>query len=491
MLALASVFASCDDTLDIKQPGQVSTGETYTSVANIQKNLYGVYAVVSTYNQIGLNSIWTDEVGIGKDNGGQGIGDGMYGYVMNPSNAYANGLWYNLNRSVNVCNRFIDATQKYLDANEDTISPDDLTTLKHFIAEVRGIRGYAYSEILTYFSSDMKDDSALGAIIFEDIPLIETPNKSRSTVGETYIAIEEDLQYVIDNYDADVASSRGSANRSLYITPEFVTALRARINLYRGNYSEALAYANDIIAVYPTVSRANYAKTFDDTSNTDIIFKLARKTNNDTKAGDLFASINATVTGSPFYEVGRSLYNLYTDGDIRKNVVTNPTAIAVADYVNTFDYINDDILPVGKYTRANNVNLLGDLKVLRVSEVYLIAAEAEIMLGLTNDAQSKINYIRANRILPISNVTLTGVQQTDLRTLLRERRMELAFEGFRWVDLKRLSTLADVYFDRDQMDCRYNLSCGNAPAPGSYLYTLPIPSTEINVNTQIIQNQGY
>lgn len=129
-----------------------------------------------------------------------------------------------------------------------------------------------------------------------------------------------------------------------------------------------------------------------------------------------------------------------------------------------------------------------NVHVLRLSEMYLIKAEAHAQLNEDTDAQQALDVIihRALEIpvppdtLPVSTETGQALQDK----ILLERRKELAFEGFRLFDLTRHGITFNKYRqDGDPIEI-------NAPANRTIL---PVPIDEINVNPNIAnqQNPGY
>ncbi len=102
--------------------------------------------------------------------------------------------------------------------------------------------------------------------------------------------------------------------------------------------------------------------------------------------------------------------------------------------------------------------------------MYLVRAEANFRLGTAvGDAPvNDINKIRARAKLPLYAAT-----DLTLDKVLKERKLELAFEGFTLYDAKRLE-----------------LSVGNL-AWNSPNLVLPIPKREITVNSNLTQNTGY
>ena len=98
----------------------------------------------------------------------------------------------------------------------------------------------------------------------------------------------------------------------------------------------------------------------------------------------------------------------------------------------------------------SNQNWLGDIPILRLGEVYLIAAEAAILAN--NDVLKASNYVNVIR----KRAAVTGRESEMLATpaemnvayILKERGRELAGEHTRWIDLKRTGNLSTAYFQQ-------------------------------------------
>src|SRR5690606_31338453 len=94
-----------------------------------------------------------------------------------------------------------------------------------------------------------------------------------------------------------------------------------------------------------------------------------------------------------------------------------------------------------------------------------------------------------NGSIPVPVYTSQAQAYADI---LKERRAELAFEGHRYVDLRRLGAKAGVSIDRSSLD---DGGAGlNAPLTlliGDYRWTFPIPAAEIAGNATIVQNPNY
>ena len=111
-----------------------------------------------------------------------------------------------------------------------------------------------------------------------------------------------------------------------------------------------------------------------------------------------------------------------------------------------------------------------DIMVLRLAEMYLIKAEAQLATG--GDAKGTLNQLRAARAISGKDNSITGT--VDIETILKERAIELCGEYQRWFDLKRTHTLID------------HIKKYNAQASGNIAakhYYRPIPLSELEAAT--------
>ena len=140
---------------------------------------------------------------------------------------------------------------------------------------------------------------------------------------------------------------------------------------------------------------------------------------------------------------------------------------------------------VKKYADRNSVggSHATNIPILRVADVYLIAAEAEARLnGATANAYLYINRVR-NRA-GLDGLTEGLGKDAFVAAVLQERSWELYAEGDRWYDLTRTNTFRqvipgavnDVYRTR------------NPQARNQYF---PIPQTEVNANNLLEQNPAW
>jgi hypothetical protein len=127
--------------------------------------------------------------------------------------------------------------------------------------------------------------------------------------------------------------------------------------------------------------------------------------------------------------------------------------------------------------------------VIRYADVLLMRAEALAELGRQDEAYPLVNQVRARVSMPtVEQVEGTGLTQAQMIEVIRhERRVELAFEGLRFFDLKRWGQMPNA-FQRIIADG----TPGYAPV---YLQgrseSLPIPLRELDVNKNLTQNTAW
>lgn len=124
-----------------------------------------------------------------------------------------------------------------------------------------------------------------------------------------------------------------------------------------------------------------------------------------------------------------------------------------------------------------------DVIVMRLAELYLIAAEAEHQLGNNNAAAEYINVLRTRAAYDgYEEEMQIAASDVDIDFILDERARELAGEFLRWFDLKRTGKLADRI-------ARYNPDITQFK---SHHILRPIPQGEIDQATNDLeQNEGY
>lgn len=592
LLSGAVALVGCDDNLlDSFTPGAATEETAFQTSGDLQKMMNSSYALIIPTSEIEFASVFTDEVGIGYANGGQGLND-SYAFLLNSGSTSPAGIWNTYYSALAYINRVITFSSHITPV--DAADADLIARLK---AEALTLRAYCHIQLVSQFSTNPKDRNALGVMLADAI-YPTTVQNPRVTNGAVYDLVDSDLNAALAIFNAPNAAP-AYATPSLYANKYFAVAMQARVSALRGDYTNALTYANDVInnSGISLATFANYTSVFHtdaNANNSEVLFKIKRLTGQ-TRTGGIWASVTTQVSGSPFYEVGRSLFNLvnttglstatnntvvsvagssltlanatnvnvndefvfttsfpttavmngagtatvptnaivagkvyfvktkvgnvitlttaangtttvnfaaanaasglavkHNNGDIRYAAFVHPTSIIDYNYQTSADFRNSDKIPVAKYpgTSANG-NLVNDIKISRISEMYLIKAEALTNAGDLAGAAAVVKQLRDARFNVTQPLPVYGAAVDAWKDILKERRIEFAFEGYRYIDLKRLGALANETILRDPQDCAINNQC-TLPLT-DFRFTLPIPSSEIGINSAIRsqQNPGY
>lgn len=302
--------------------------------------------------------------------------------------------------------------------------------------------------------------------LYGDVPYITTTNYEqnqfvhRMPTEEVYNRIIADLEtaqtLLPTNY---IGGNRVRPNRFV------ATALLARVYLYHGDYDLASNAASAMINESGTYSLNSDFDTAFLKDSPSTIWQLVPQTdgrNTDEGATYIFMS------GPPqFVALRNELINAFEPGDLRKTHWTK----AVTNGSNTWYHAY-------KYKEPTSTGTTVEYSiVLRLSEQYLIRAEARAKQGFLSGAKDDLDVIRNLAGLP----NTTAVSQQDiLDAILRERRVEFFTEqGHRFFDLKRANQIDAVLSPLK-------------PGWNSTDALLPLPESELLLNPNLLpQNSGY
>lgn len=332
---------------------------------------------------------------------------------------------------------------------------------------------------------------------FGDVPLVTTPATSasdaasltRTPVAQVYAQIIKDLQDAIAKLPGSYSGD--DLGRA---TKWAAQGLLAKVYLTQGDMPNAAIQARAVIAGSGKMLWPNFADNFkvENENGQESLFEVQFKNGLTQYTTDGPGSVmnefwGARFFGNPYvvssggygfnvpekdlvvgYAAGdtRRMATLFAPGDVYPDgqvqpasLVGNPNGYSIRKQY------------VGR-TNVNNWDSPLNFPVLRLSEMYLILAEA---VGPTGEGLAAINTVRARAGV----AALAASSTTDFKkTVIQERRLEFAFEDDRWYDLKRTGTLVATLKAQGKAVQEFN-------------NLLPIPQAEINVNSNLTQNPGY
>ena len=321
----------------------------------------------------------------------------------------------------------------------------------------------------------------------------------RSTQDETYALINKDLDEAYAALKEFEGSEASDAKDNLkpmatYLSSWAVVAMQARVALLKGDYQTAYNKASQVIdsKVYTLTDIDDLEKLWVKDESKEIIFRPYCNTD------ELPSSIGGYYLGSDkksadYIPTEDVLFSV-ADNDARWNYFFSVLKIEVEGspypcYVFTKFSGN----PVLQTTSVPN--FMHYPKVFRLSEMYLIAAEAGSYCNVEGGSKYLQEFMK-NRYVKY-NAEGQFSQKALLENAIAERSIEMIGEGTRLSDLRRWNKEFTRNIDYSNINPGLNgviVSLGNVHyAADDRRFVWPIPATEIENNPQLVgqQNPGY
>jgi len=431
------------------------------------------------------------------------------------SNAFLEGLYYRSAYVITVANDFIRQSS---DANLSTrgISGTDATTIRQYRAEARFVRAYQYWVMMDLFGNPpfATDADAVGSIV---------PPQTTSKALFSYI--ESELMAI-----APLLSPGKSNTGANYGRPDQATAwaLLARMYLnaqtYTGaaRYADAMTYSKKVIDLgYSLIPNYGNLMLADNNNNTDeFIWTINYDGKRTQSYGGTTFMTHCQIGGS----MGPTLSLYGCQGGWGGMRVTSAlSSLFPANKNTTFpnngnpdtraEFWTDGQTPeitsissftgggygVNKYRNVTSTGAQGsdpnysdvDFPVFRLSEMYLIYAEAQVRANGTVDATG-LGYINNIRHRAYANASAGTVIASDvtLDFILDERGRELYWECLRRTDLIRYGIFTAVTSDPRSV-WPYKAGAPGGTNSQSYRNLYPLPLDDVNANHNLKQNPGY
>jgi starch-binding outer membrane protein, SusD/RagB family len=471
MLTTGLLMASCSNLLDVQPRQSVDTSVALVTREGINAAVTNVYTYqkdITLYGRdlLAIAEALGDETRIINRAGGRFINEGQ-----NVINSHLGG-WSIYYVGINNINLILEAlpSSPFSEAERATIEGD-----------LKFLRALNYHNLVRVYAYDPK--VALAALDKGGVPLalkgVSSPDQidylARASVADVYAQIYKDLTDAVAK-----APATGAPNR---VTKAAAMALFARVALYNEDFPNAIKYATDALAagVGRFVGTTDYIAAWRGNSHPESIFEILFQTrqeslgvNNALQSAyttlESVAQTNSlaalrptplpTANGWGAVVPTAGFLTLYPVGDIRRQL-----------YQLGLNRSGSIVEECTKFVGKSGVIYMDNVPVIRLSELFLIRAEA---LARSNGDQvlalADLNRIRTRAGLAALPATTTNTLLQDDITL--QRRLELAFEGHRWFDLKRRG--------RDVVK-----STGNVPY-GDTRTLAPIPVREIQANKNLV-----
>lgn len=440
---------SCDGFVEVELPkSQLTNVAVFEDYATADAALTDIYANIrdngmlsgSGYgisNQLGN---YTDEMTSNQNPTNTSLS--FYNNALLPSNPTVTGYWNAAYNQIYAANSIIESVQAsaFLSGEQK----------KYLTGQALFIRGLLHFYLVN---------------LFGDIPYITGTDYKKNSVV-TRIAQAKIYENIILDLQNATIILPASYEESQRVRPDKAAAqaLLARVYLYNKSYPQAASAASSLIS----------ADAFYSLEDPDLVFLIDSKetiwqlqsgiSGSNTQEASFFVF---TSGPPPLVSLSNELVNSFAAADLRKTSWIKEITNGATSWYHAFKYKENNTTPVSKEYSI----------VFRLSEQYLIRAEARAWQGDLTGAREDLDKIRHRAGLN-SSAALT--QQEILSAILQERRWEFFTErGHRFFDLKRLGQLDSAL---------QNIKTGWNTTDA----LLPIPQTELSTNPNLHpQNPGY
>jgi SusD family. len=471
------ILPSCNDFLTVNPTNQAPAGTAISTAADAKVMINGLMRQLTSSSYYGRNfQLYGDVrggdvtlVSLGRGN------DALYIYNHSASSNSYSGFWsqgYYCMLQIN--NLIANITRIESEGNGSAALTD-------YKGQALTLRALLYFDLVRLYGKPYTEDNGASFGVPMPLEVLDVYTQmQRSTVAENYNQIVKDLT------DAAPMLSKNLSNG--FVNYYANRALLSRAYLFMGRAADALAPAEEIInsGRYRLYANNEWVASWAREFGSESIFELGLYQDE--------ADLGTGSLGYYFIRQGKRsnamgwfmasdffLDRLGADpGDVRWGIMEYDE-ISATRLGSCNKYIGNSA-GAGDKGSASAVNI----KVVRLSEIYLIAAEAAFATDKAK-AAGYLNEIRKRS----PNLEPATAANITLDMILDERSKELFQEGFRYFDMMRHNKT--IVFDDSHMGTSTITTRPNSIDRSFYKTILPISQGEMDANPSIVsqQNPGY
>lgn len=494
---LAASLSSCvNDWLDVAPSDGTDADAALTSSSDLDAARTGMYKALkgnsSFVDYYGQQFFVYGDVHAGDDYQYNNIGGSnraSFYYDMNyqtaseftSSTSSSNVAWKSPYIVIGRANRIIAAAE----GGALSDAAEAKATIDQYAAEAKVLRALAHFDLVRIYGKPYTEDqgASLGVPLVTEV-LESNAKPARSTVAEVYTQVVKDLTEAISSNALATETKPG------YVSVWGAKAILSRVYLNMGDYANALSVAEDIIKNSGAAlwTRDQYFKAWDASTPNESEFLFRLNVAGSTDNNDLNGIGNLQQRdGYKEMVATKKFVDMLTSDpkDVRNDMFLPAKAEKeVAVYGTNKVFLNK---LRGQGGNLRNVTIV---PIIRLSEVYLTAAECAFRNNDKTKAVEYLNDLVKNRTTTVAS--LATVDNITLERILIERRKELIGEGQRYFDALRNNETITRYTSEADKGWHQTLSKEAQSFNRDYFKAIAaIPQAEINANPNIKQNTGY
>lgn len=476
VMIVATIITSCSKFLDLAPESDLTTGNAYLTASDADAALTGAYQTLYTDYFIWENFVMYD---VRSDNAYAGGDDSEIFQYDNLAVSSLNSrillTWRQLYNGIARANLVLEKVPEIKDTKLD-----EGDKRNNILAEARFLRAFYYFELVRAFG---------GVPIVKEFGKI-TPaeaNIAKSSDVEVYNFIVEDLQaaLALPTEYGTLSLSKSKATRGA------AYALLAKVYAQRPdrNYTKVLEYCNEVTKLGYDL-HDSYDQLFDglnyNNKETILLVQFADGTPQSSWGPQML--LPPSISGDDWRKYVTPSKNLMAAYDAAGDEIRKNASVLIEDVEWSDEFwkpcATEGPVPFPyKFRHASGWQSGDNVYLLRYDDILLLKAEALNELNRGGEALTPLNKVRKR--VDLDDITTTD--QTALRDIiLNERRLELAFEGYRWDDLIRAGKLVSTMNNLEE----FKLVCSGTSTKMNYNMSsnktlMPIPQEEMNRNPNL------
>ena len=508
-IIVGALFSSCGLT---EEPvGVLNEDSALNTLENIVKYRNGFYNCLRSTTAgafIGYTEIQADMF-IGLSNNGNNYGIISLGNIGSETTDLT-GAWSSPYAYIQAVNYFLPYVEERIASDE--ISDEEKIELTRYRGEAKWTRAYLYYFLADHYCQSYTLENVDGEATGLPIVTVYDPSgdyatyPGRSTLRETFAQIDQDLNEAYDDlmvYENTLTLPQKMSLRSpnaYYLNTCIVSAFQARIALLEGDYATAIDKAKIVLSNtnYSLATVSNYSQLWTNDQGKELLFVLygdQGQASGVPATGTIWLSNTYNPETAWYVPTANALKMYDAENDVRYEAFFEERSLNIeGDYYYAPCFVKFPGNPSLDVTSTTSYKNLP--KPFRLSETYLILAEAYAATSDETNANKYLNTLRKNRIRNYTEETYSGpVLVNEIR---EERAKELIGEGFRISDLRRwkLGFSRSIDYPSEYSDVADIIVPAGAAVTypvGDHKYVWPIPKDEMEANPQIAsqQNPGY
>ena len=493
---LAAGLASCsEEALNTAPTTSVSTDGLYESASTSLTPLNGIYRSMytagwstggNTHQCFGISAYNLAADVMGEDHimSAQGSGWFWYDALYNVKGFYTSSSW----RPYDLWNAYYTwiANANYIIAAKETMT-GSASDINYVVGQAYAIRAYSYFMLAQSFCRTYKGhETDPGVPIYTERTELGTAGKPRGTVEQTYAQINADIDTAI----ARLSNAHARTHKS-HIDLYVASGLKARICLVQENWAGAEAAAD--VAIKGAELTESINNGMNSLAQADVLWGAEIVPDQSGIYASFFMHMCGTSDGGGYgntalKQINRQLYKTMGANDLRRAWWIVPEDDKEDDQVG---YLQN------KFRWTNESNYTGDYIWMRVPEMYLTKAEAQLMSGNEAGAKETLSTFMKYRDSDYSCAVLSGTEMGNLTTdetgslreeIIRQRRIELWGEYGRIYDIRRLRQGFERTKDMGWPSAAL-LEGLHTDNPESWDWVLNIPQAEFDANEALDQTK--